>query len=107
MAEITSAHVRRWYADMCDGERPSQTTVAKIYRLMRTILGTAVEDELIPKNPCSIKGAGVEKSAERPVRNSNPRNSNPSQRHLAIDRPGSRTSADRIRPNMANNGEPS
>ena len=67
LAEITSAHVRRWYADMCAAERPSRTTVAKIYRLMRTILGTAVEDELIPKNPCSIKGAGVEKSAERPI----------------------------------------
>ena len=67
LADITPAHVRRWYSEMCAGERPGRATVAKIYRLMRTILGTAVEDELIPKNPCSLKGAGVEKSAERPI----------------------------------------
>jgi integrase len=42
-------------------------TVAKAYRLLRTILGTAVEDRLIRTNPCRIKGAAVEKSPERPV----------------------------------------
>ncbi len=67
LGEITPAHVRRWYAEMCNRERPGRTTVAKIYRLLRTILGTAVEDELIPKNPCAIKGAGAEKSPERPI----------------------------------------
>lgn len=42
-------------------------TVAKCYRLLRTLLGTAVEDGLIARNPCVIKGAGVERSPERPV----------------------------------------
>jgi integrase len=42
-------------------------TAAKCYRLLRTILGTAVEDELVVKNPCVIKGAGVERTAERPI----------------------------------------
>ena len=65
--EITAAHVRRWYATLMKGDKPSPVTVAKIYRLLRTILNTAVEDELIGRNPCSIKGAGVEHSPERPV----------------------------------------
>jgi hypothetical protein len=29
--------------------------------------GTAVDDGLIRRNPCRIKGAGQEESAERPV----------------------------------------
>lgn len=38
-----------------------------MYRLLRTILNTAVADDLIVKNPCNIKGAGAEQSVERPV----------------------------------------
>ncbi|MFI6797170.1 hypothetical protein [Streptosporangium canum] len=34
--------------------------MAKAYRLLRGILNTAVEDDLIKKNPCRIKNAGVE-----------------------------------------------
>jgi integrase len=34
--------------------------------LLRVILNTAVEDERILNNPCKIRGAGVERSAERP-----------------------------------------
>ena len=42
-------------------------TVAKAYRLLKAILNTAVDDGLIRRNPCRIKGAGQEKSAERLV----------------------------------------
>jgi hypothetical protein len=31
------------------------------------VLNTAVDDELIRRNPCRIKGAGSETSPERPV----------------------------------------
>jgi integrase len=41
--------------------------VAKAYRLLRAILNTAADDGLIRRNPCRIKGAGQEKSPERPV----------------------------------------
>lgn len=41
--------------------------MAKCYRLLRTILSTAVEDGLIAANPCAIKGAGVEPEDERPL----------------------------------------
>jgi integrase len=40
---------------------------AKAYRLLRAALNTAVDDELIRRNPCRIKGAGTERAAERPV----------------------------------------
>ncbi len=40
---------------------------AKCYRLLRTILNTACTDRLIALNPCTITGAGVERSPERPV----------------------------------------
>jgi site-specific recombinase XerC len=42
-------------------------TVAKAYRLLHAIMTTAVEDGLIRRNPCNIKGAGQEHSDERPV----------------------------------------
>lgn len=44
-------------------------TVAKAYRLLRGILNDAVEDGLLLRNPCTIRGAGVERSPERPVAN--------------------------------------
>ena len=67
IASLTTARVRTWHAQMLSSPRPGATTVAKCYRLLRAILGTAVEDGLISKNPCAIKGAGVEHHPERPV----------------------------------------
>jgi integrase len=52
---------------MLTARRPGDVVVAKCYRLLRSILSTAVEDELIAWNPCVVKGAGVEHSPERPV----------------------------------------
>jgi integrase len=49
-------------------EGVSQTMAAKAYRLLRAILMTAaLEDRLIPRNPCQIRGANKEYSEERPV----------------------------------------
>jgi integrase len=42
-------------------------TVAKAYRLLKAIFNTAVDDGLIRRNPCRVKGAGQEKAPERPV----------------------------------------
>jgi hypothetical protein len=47
--------------------RGSTSTAAKSYRLLRTIFATAVDDEIIDRIPCRIRGAGVEHSAERPI----------------------------------------
>jgi integrase len=66
LGQITTAAVRRWHAELV-ADAPAATRAAKAYRLLRAILATAVEDELIVKNPCTIRGAGVEHSPERPV----------------------------------------
>jgi integrase len=42
-------------------------TAAKCYRLLRTILATAVEDGQLSVNPCTIKRAGLERSPERKI----------------------------------------
>jgi integrase len=40
---------------------------AKSYRLLHTVLSTAVADELLGKNPCVIESASVERAPEREV----------------------------------------
>ncbi|MEU0088678.1 site-specific integrase [Streptomyces sp. NPDC006274] len=64
--EITAPLVRSWRSERLDSTG-AETTVAKSYRLLKAILETAVEDELIRRNPCRIRGAGKETAAERPV----------------------------------------
>lgn len=55
---IKPAMVRAWYATVAPGRA---TTRAHAYGLLRTILGTAVVDELIASNPCRIRGGGSTK----------------------------------------------
>jgi integrase len=59
-------HIRRWRKKLLDSG-VSEVTAAKAYRLLKAILNTAVDDGLIKRNPCRIRGAGQEDSAERPV----------------------------------------
>jgi hypothetical protein len=66
IADVTPARVRSWRAGLLSGGL-GEVTVAKAYRLLRTIMQTAVEDRLIRNNPCQIKGASVERSPERPT----------------------------------------
>jgi len=54
--------VRSWHADIA---RTTSVTAAKSYRLLSTILKTAVEDRILVFNPCTIKRAGHERSPER------------------------------------------
>ena len=66
VGELTLARVRRWRRKLLDsGTGPVAT--AKAYRLLRAVMNTAVDDGLIKRNPCRIKGAGSEDSPERPV----------------------------------------
>ena len=61
---------RRWSAGGgrgCWTGESVASTVSKAYRLLRAVLNTAADDELIRRNPCRIKGAGVEHPEERPV----------------------------------------
>lgn len=66
LSEIKDPHVRRWRKRLLDSG-VSEVTVAKAYRLLKAMLTTAVDDQLIKRNPCRIKGAGQEKSPERPI----------------------------------------
>jgi integrase len=67
LATLTPRLIRTWHSRLVRQPRPGPVTVAKSYRLLRTILTTAVEDGAIARNPCVIKGAGVERSPERPI----------------------------------------
>ncbi|MGY5044432.1 tyrosine-type recombinase/integrase [Streptomyces sp. 900105755] len=64
--EITAPRVREWRSDRLRATG-AKTTVAKAYRLVKAIMETAVDDELISRNPCRIKGAGKESAAERRI----------------------------------------
>jgi integrase len=64
--EITPPAVRRWYAGQVRSGL-ARTTVAKQYRLLRSILSTAVDEDLISRNPCQIRGGGIERSHERRI----------------------------------------
>jgi len=66
VGDIAPAQVRHWRQDRRDAG-VGAATVAKSYRLLRAILNTALDDGLIRRNPCRIKGAGDDKSPERPV----------------------------------------
>lgn len=66
LADVTPGRVRAWYSGLLSaGVGP--VTVAKAYRLLASIMKTAVEDRLIRSSPCQIKGAGIERSPERPT----------------------------------------
>ncbi len=61
---IRTDDVRRWHSHQAERSGPIQA--AKAYRLLRAVLNTAVEDERIAANPCRLRGAGNERSPERP-----------------------------------------
>ena len=65
LCDITEADVRRWRKERF--QVVGQSTVAKAYQLLRSILNTAVDDGLIRRNPCRIKGASTPDTPERPI----------------------------------------
>ena len=62
IAGVKEAHVRRWWKGLLNGG-VSAVTAAKAYRLLKAVMNTAVDDGLIHRSPCRIKGAGQEKVA--------------------------------------------
>ncbi|CCG02404.1 site-specific integrase [Blastococcus saxobsidens] len=67
LRQLEASAVRAWYGKLSGPAGPGQVTAAKCYRLLRAICTTAVDDNLIARNPCSIRGAGQERSTERPM----------------------------------------
>jgi integrase len=81
LRELDSERVAKWNArvrkervetvvagtTVRDVRRGGETAAAQSYRLLRTILGDAVRDQLIETNPCTLRGAGSVK-VRRPER---------------------------------------
>jgi integrase len=61
LAIITPAAVRQWHAGL--GSR-TPTLRAHAYGLLRTILGTALDEELVRTNPCHVRGAASTRRAK-------------------------------------------
>lgn len=64
---LDTATVRRWVVHVRGPSGPGVSTAAKCYRLLRSIMATAVEDGLTLSNPCTIKGAGTEPKPETDI----------------------------------------
>ncbi|MGI8946377.1 MAG: tyrosine-type recombinase/integrase [Ornithinimicrobium sp.] len=62
LGSITPEIVADWYGQL-DPRHPTQR--AHAYSLLRTILGQAVEEQLLPANPCQVRGAGRASRARR------------------------------------------
>ncbi len=67
LGKVTPSGIRRWHSELLQAGQPGPSTVAKAYRLLHAIFATATADELIVKNPCVLRGAGIERAAERDV----------------------------------------
>jgi integrase len=65
LVDVTPARVRTWHAALL--KVTGESTVVKAYSLLRAVLNTAVDDELIRRNPCRIRGAGQARTPERPT----------------------------------------
>lgn len=61
--EIGAAAVRTWHADL--RTRTGPTARSHAYSLLRTVMNTAIADELIAANPCRVRGAGQTKRAAK------------------------------------------
>lgn len=61
LEKINAATVRAWHAGIL-----KPTPARQSYALLHAIMTTAVEDEVLPSNPCRIKGAGTPRTTERP-----------------------------------------
>ena len=66
LGKITPQEVRAWHSSLTaqvESTGRGSRSVSSAYRVLRAILNTAVEDEILSRNPCQIRGA----SSDRPV----------------------------------------
>lgn len=63
LREISPTVVRDWHSELSTQTGP--TMRAHAYGLLRTILGTAVSEDILVANPCRIRGAGTAKRIKR------------------------------------------
>jgi hypothetical protein len=65
LSEIKPGHIREWDAGLVGKLAPSTRSV--VFAHLRTILGAAVDDERIAKNPCSAKSVKQPRPVQRRV----------------------------------------
>lgn len=61
VSEITPVMVREWHSKLGTGP----TMQAHCYGLLRVIMNTAVADDVVPANPCRVRGAGQTKRVKQ------------------------------------------
>ncbi|TCN28556.1 site-specific recombinase XerD [Kribbella orskensis] len=66
LGQVKPDTIRTWRSTLLTSGR-SEDATAKAYRLVRSVMYTAVDDDLIRRNPCRIKGADKARRSERSV----------------------------------------
>jgi site-specific recombinase XerD len=66
LSEIKEPAIRQWRKTLQD-VGVGAATIGKAYRMVHSMFNTAVDDLLIRRSPCRIKGAGQDKADERPT----------------------------------------
>ena len=61
---LTLSEIQAWTVTLGTESGLAPNTVAKVYRLLKNMLGDAVQQEMITRNPCRIKGAATEQPPE-------------------------------------------
>jgi integrase len=64
--EVTAPRIRAWRTTLIE-TGVGKPTIAKAYRILHAVFTTAVDDDLIRRNPCRIRGAATVTADERPV----------------------------------------
>jgi len=63
LSRLTTAQVRAWHASLAP-DKPTRR--AHAYSLLKSVMGTAVEDEHVASNPCWIGKAGTARTRHQP-----------------------------------------
>ncbi|MDP9101929.1 MAG: site-specific integrase [Actinomycetota bacterium] len=70
LSKITPRHVRGWYGalvQLADAAGRGHRAATSSYRVLRAILNTAVQDEILLRNPCALRGASTDRPNDRPM----------------------------------------
>lgn len=70
LGKITPQEVRAWHAGLMaqvEAKGKGHRAVSASYRVLRAIMTTAVQDEVIARNPCTIRGASLDRPTQRPT----------------------------------------
>jgi len=65
LRDITKGAVRHWYDEAQTGNTENPRAISKAYGLLRAIMNTAVDDDLIETSPVHIRGAGYRPKRRR------------------------------------------